>query len=257
MLKRVLVAVLILLSLVSGGVFGQSKPAPEAMYDLLNVASLNDGAFTVANGRGTLRWAENIAYFFAGSANFILNGKDVRLGSPIERRGERWLVPRDFLEALQLEFPDPVLDDPNLGNLELTWEELDLGKGVRGLHLFHRDYGQDTASLFLMRYEDLTRLDASLAPMVQKVITGFTQVQPGKLLYFSIAAQAVAQNPKQLEFIQGKTRYTVESGAGLYPLDGVYPASSIGAVKLPAYFDLRAPVQVVWGDSSASYVFAR
>lgn len=258
MVKRALVALLVLLSLVSGGGLGGSVNAPrEAMYDLNAVASLNDGAFSVASGRGTLRWAENIAYFFAGSTSFILNGKDVRLSQAIERRGERWLAPREFLEALQLEFPDPVPDDPALGNLELTWEELDLGKGVRGLHLFHRDGGEDTASLLLMEYQDLTQLDSTLAPLVQKVITGFTSAQPGKMLYFSIAAQAIAQTPKQLEFIQGKTRYTVESGAGLYPLDGVYPASSIGAVKLPAYFDLRAPVQVVWGDSSASYVFAR
>jgi hypothetical protein len=248
----------LLLGFSSSGVFGQSSSLTrDTMYDLLEVASVNDGSFVVDGKSGTLRWGENIAYFFAGSAQFILNGKDVRLNSPIEKRGTRWLVPRVFLEALQLEFSDPVLDDPDLGRLELTWEEMDVGKGVRGLHLFYREGKNDTASLLLFEYRQLIKLDKTLEPLVRKVVDGFTTAQPGKLLYFSIAAQAGAQTPKELEFIQGKTRYTVESGAGLYPLDGVYPASSIGAVKLPAYFDLRAPIRVDWGNASASYVFAR
>ncbi len=250
-----LLTLLILSSLVSSGL-GQAIPS-DARYDLLEVARINDGAFTTQGTRGTLRWGENIAYFFAGSQTFILNGKDVRLSNAISLRGTQWLVPRDFLEALQLEYPDPVRDPANLGKLELTWEELDLGGGVRGLHLFHRDGDTDTASLLLLEFTDLERLDKSSASSVKKVIAGFTAAQPGKMLYFSIAAQVAAQPPTQLEFTQGKTRYTVESGAGLYPLDGVYPASSIGAVKLPAYFDLRSPVRVVWGDSSASYVFER
>lgn len=254
MLLRLL-TLLILSSLVSSGL-GQAVPG-DARYDLLEVARVNDGAFTIQATRGTLRWGENIAYFFAGSQSFILNGKDVRLSSPISLRGTQWLVPRDFLEALQLEYPNPVSDPTGLGKLELTWEELDLGGGVRGLHLFHRDSDTDTASLLLLEFADLERLDKGLAGSVKKVVAGFTAVQPGKMLYFSIAAQAAALTPTQLEFTQGKTRYTVESGAGLYPLDGVYPASSIGAVKLPAYFDLRSAVRVVWGDSSASYVFER
>jgi hypothetical protein len=249
---------LMVVLLFSSGVFGQSSPSnQDALYDLSAVAGVNDGGFSIEAGRGTLRWEENIAYFFAGSSAFILNGKDVRLNSPIIKRGSRWLAPRVFLEALQLEYPDPVLDDPELGNLELTWEELDLGKGVRAIHLFHRDGKQDTASLMLMDYRALVTLDRTLEPLVQKMIAGFTSAQPGKLLYFSIAAQLRANTPTQMEFIQGKTRYTVESAAGLYPLDGVYPASSIGAVKLPAYFDLSAPIRIVWGDSSANYVFNR
>ena len=254
MLLRLL-TLLILSSLVSSGL-GQAVPS-DARYDLLEVARVNDGAFTVSGTRGTLRWNENIAYFFASSQSFILNGKDVRLSNPISLRGTQWLVPRDFLEALQLEYPDPVPDPTGLGKLELTWEELDLGGGVRGLHLFHREGDTDTASLLLLEFADLERLDKGLAGSVRKVVAGLTAAQPGKILYFSIAAQVIAQPPTQLEFTQGKTRYTVESGAGLYPLDGVYPASSIGAVKLPAYFDLRSSVRVVWGDSSASYVFER
>lgn len=254
MLLRLL-TLLILSGLVSSGL-GQAAPT-NALYDLLEVARVNDGAFTVSGTRGTLRWGENIAYFFAGSQNFILNGKDVRLSSAIAQRDAQWLAPRDFLEALQLEYPNPVPDPTGLGKLELTWEELDLGSGVRGLHLFHRDGDTDTASLLLLEFSELERLDKGLASAVKKITTGFTAAQPGKMLYFSIAAQVAAQPPTQLEFTQGKTRYTVESGAGLYPLDGVYPASSIGAVKLPAYFDLRSAVRVVWGDSSANYVFER
>ena len=254
MLLRLL-TLLILSSLVSSGL-GLAVPS-DARYDLLEIARVNDGAFTVSATRGTLRWKENIAYFFSGSQSFILNGKDVRLSSPILLRAAQWLVPRDFLEALQLEYPDPVRDPTGLGKLELTWEELDLGGGVRGLHLFHRDGDTDTASLLLLEFADLERLDKGLAGSVKKVIAGFTVAQPGKMLYFSIAAQATALTPTQLEFTQGKTRYTVEKGAGLYPLDGVYPASSIGAIKLPAYFDLRSSVRVVWGGSSASYVFER
>ena len=255
MLLRLLIALLILSSLVSSGL-GQAVRS-DARYDLLEVARVNDGAFTVSGTRGTLRWGENIAYFFSGSQSFILNGKDVRLSSPISLRGTQWLAPRDFLEALQLEYPNPVRDPASLGAIELTWEELNLGSGVRGLHLFHRDGDTDTASLLLLKFADLERLDKGLAGAVKKVVAGFTDAQPGKILYFSIAAQVVALPPTQLEFIQGKTRYTVESGAGLYPLDGIYPASSIGAVKLPAYFDLRSPVRVVWGNSSADYVFER
>ncbi len=255
---RWLLCGLLLLGFSSSGVLGQSGfTNRDLVYDLTEVAGVNDGSFTVDGARGTLRWAENIAYFFAGSAKFIMNGKDVRLNQVIERRGSQWLVPRVFLEALQLEYPDPISDDPDLGTLELSWEELNLGHDVRGLHLFHRDGKSDTASLLLLEYAQLSKLDPKTAPLIQKIIAGFTVAQPGKMLYFSIAAQLNANTPTQLEFVQGKTRYTVEGGAGLYPLDGQYPASSIGAVKLPAYFDLRTPIRVVWGDSSADYVFAR
>ncbi|NJK46726.1 MAG: hypothetical protein HC933_22955 [Pleurocapsa sp. SU_196_0] len=157
---RWLLVGVLLLGFSSSGVFGQSgATGRDTMYDVLEVAAINDASFTAQGKNGTFRWAENIAYFFAGSMQFILNGKDVRLSSPIEKRGERWLVPRVFLEALQLEFSEPVQDDPDLGRLELTWEEMDVGKGVRGLHLFYREGKTDTASLLLVEYTQLSRLE--------------------------------------------------------------------------------------------------
>ena len=58
MLLRLL-TLLILSGLLSSGL-GQAAPT-NALYDLLEVARVNDGAFTVSGTRGTLRWGENIA----------------------------------------------------------------------------------------------------------------------------------------------------------------------------------------------------
>jgi hypothetical protein len=41
----------------------------------------------------------------------------------------------------------------------------------------------------------------------------------------------------------------------LLSLSGAFPKASLGAIRLPVGFDLRQPIRVVWGDSSAEYVF--
>jgi hypothetical protein len=228
-----------------------------AYFDLLEVANLNQGSLTLDTNRATLRFDKRIVYLFVGSSDLIVDGQDVRLNAPVLLLDRRWLVPAVLLEALQLKAPKPVPSQNNLLPLELAWEDLELKSGVRGLHLFYTSEfaSQNDASLFLMPFEQVGKLDTGLAKDAQKIIAGMTQAQAGKVLYFSVALEPSGNPTGLLEFIQGGSRYSVENGAGLLSLSGTFPKTSLGAIRLPASFDLRQPIRVVWGDSSAEYVF--
>jgi hypothetical protein len=252
--KRVLLVLLF-----SGWLFGSAQTVlPSGThYDLLEVASLNQGSLNLDKTRATLRFGKRIVYLFANSPELIVDGQDVRLNLPVLLLGERWLVPAVLLEALQLKAPKPIGDAPSLVPFELPWEDLELKSGVRGLHLFYTSEfnSQNDASLFLMPFEQLAKLEPGLEKDTQKIIAGMTQAQAGRVLYFSVALESGSNPTGLLEFIQGGSRYSVENGAGLLSLFGTFPKASLGAIKLPTSFNLRLPIRVVWGDSSADYVF--
>jgi hypothetical protein len=237
--------------------FAQGGVPTGAYFDLLEVASLNQGGLALDTKRATLRFDKRIVYLFAGSSDLIVDGQDVRLNAPVLLLETRWLVPAVLLEALQLKAPKPVPDQNNLLPLELSWEDLELKPGVRGLHLFYTSEfaSQNDASLFLMPFEQVGKLETGLGKDAQKIVAGMTQVQAGRVLYFSVALEPSGNPTGLLEFIQGGSRYSVENGAGLLSLSGTFPKASFGAIKLPASFDLRQSVRVVWGNSSAEYVF--
>jgi hypothetical protein len=228
-----------------------------AHFDLLEVATLNQGSLTLDGNRATLRFDKRIVYLFADSPDLIVDGQDVRLNAPVLLLETRWLVPAVLLEALQLKAPKPVPDQNNLLPLELAWEDLELKPGVRGLHLFYTSEfaSQNDASLFLMPFEQVGKLETGLSKDAQKIIAGMTQAQAGRVLYFSVALEPSGNPIGLLEFIQGGSRYSVENGAGLLSLSGTFPKASLGAIRLPISFDLRQPIRVVWGSSSAEYVF--
>ncbi|MFN3266469.1 MAG: hypothetical protein ACK41E_06465 [Deinococcales bacterium] len=237
--------------------FAQTIAPVDRYYDLAEIATLNQAALNLNSARATLRFAKRIVYLFANSPELIVDGQDVRLNEPVLLVGQRWLVPRALLEALQLKASKPVDLQNQAVPFELSWEELELKAGVRGLHLFYTSEfnTQNDASLFLMPFEQVAKLDNGLGRDVQKIITGLTQVQAGQVLYFSVALEPEGNPIGLLEFIQGNSRYSVENGAGLLSLSGKFPQASLGAIKLPNSFDLRQPIRVVWGDSSADYVF--
>jgi hypothetical protein len=248
-----------LVLLFSGWLFGaaQSILPSGTHYDLLEVATLNQASLNLDKTRATLRFGKRIVYLFANSPDLIVDGQDVRLNLPILLMAERWLVPAVLLEALQLSAPKPIATTPNLVPFELTWENLELKPGVRGLHLFYTSEfnSQNDASLFLMPFEQVAKLESGLAKEANKIIAGMTQAQAGKVLYFAVALETGSNPTGLLEFIQGGSRYSVENGAGLLSLSGTFPKTSLGAIRLPTSFDLRLPIRVVWGDSSAEYVF--
>jgi hypothetical protein len=248
-----------LVLLFSGWLFGSAQTIlPSGThYDLLEVATLNQGSLSFDKSRATLRFGKRIVYLFANSQELIVDGQDVRLNLPILQVGERWLVPAVLLEALQLKAPKPISDSPSLVPFELTWEDLEIKPGVRGLHLFYTSEfnSQNDASLFLMPFEQVAKLETGLTKEAQKIIAGMTQAQSGKVLYFSVSLETGSNPTGLLEFIQGGSRYSVENGAGLLSLSGTFPKTSLGAIRLPSSFDLRSPIRVVWGDSSADYVF--
>jgi hypothetical protein len=240
-------------------VFAQANKANITMYDLQEVALLNQGTFVIDSSRATIRIQGRIAYVFANSFDVIVDGQDIRLNAPVLLQEKKWLAPRVLLEALQLKVPPPVREPTNLQTLELPWEDLLLKPGVRGLHLFYTsEFGTiDDASIFLMPFEQVAKLENDLQSNVQKVLATLNLEQKGKILYFSVQLEPNSNPINQLEFIQGSTRYSVENSAGLYSFSGTFPKTSLGAVKLPNNFNLREPIRVTWGDSSADYVFIR
>ncbi len=229
------------------------------MYDLTVVARLNQGSFIPDTTRATLRFGDRIVYVFPNSFEVIADGQDVRLNAPVLVQNKRWLAPRVLLEALQLKAPTPEPNSVSVQNFELLWEELELKSGVRGLHLFYKsEFGTiDDASLFLMPFEQVAKLEKELQSNVQKVLATLNFEQSGKILFFSVQLEPNSNPINQLEFTQGSTRYNVENSAGLYSFSGTFPKTSLGAVKLPNSFNLRLPIRVTWGDSSADYVFVR
>ncbi len=233
----------------------QANQPNVALYDLQKVAELNQGTFITDSTRATLRFQKRITYVFPNSFDIIVDGQDIRLNAPVLLKNNRWLAPRVLLEALQLKPPNPEAQAPQ--TLELPWENLELKPGVRGLHLFYSSEfnSVDDASLFLMPFEQVSSLDKDLQTSVRNVVATLNLSLVGKILYFSVATDQGSNPIDQLEFIQGATRYSVENGAGLYSFSGVFPKASLGAVKLPSSFNLRQSIRIIWGDSSADYVF--
>jgi hypothetical protein len=265
-----------LVALLGLGVLGSSAPArsfelglvlkassseastfqTEALFDLEAVAKLNQGSFVVDADRATLKFGLRIVYLFKGSAEIIVDGRDVRLESAVVIQNKRWAAPSSLLEALQLRAPKPLQIETFVDPFLLNWEDLELKPGARGLHLFWRAEGSsiDEASVFLMPFDQLSKVDSKLN--LQKVVGVLNSKYPGRILYFAVAADSSGFTPDQLEFIQGGTRYIVEQNAGLYSFEGQFPRSSLGAIKLPASFNLREPIRIIWGSSAADYVFA-
>ena len=235
------------------------KESDTIMFDLQKVAELNQGSFVADSARATLRFGKRITYLFPNSFDVIVDGQDIRLNAAVLMQNKRWLAPRVLLEALQLKAPAPEPAASPVQNFELSWEELELKEGVRGLHLFYTSEfnSVDDASIFLMPFEQVANLEKGLQTNVQKVLANLNLERTGKILYFSVALESGSNPINQLEFTQGATRYSVENGAGLYSFSGTFPKASLGAVKLPTSFDLRSPVRVTWGESSADYVFIR
>ena len=238
---------------------GMAFGAPETgeRVDLERLAGANGGQFVVTGDHGTLRLPEALAVVFENSKDVIVNGVDVALPAPILRRGDRWLAPPELLEVLKL--PALPSDEPSaaLPAWALGWEELELGAGVKGLHLFLKSEpdASERASLLMLDFAALARADKALEPTVKKFLAEWTKVHPGRALYYSVVADAGTPLPDTIEFVQNAQRYTVEADAGLRTLEGKFPGEGIGVVNLPPSFNPKAPMRVTWGSSVADYVF--
>jgi hypothetical protein len=57
--------------------------------------------------------------------------------------------------------------------------------------------------------------------------------------------------------VQNAQQYEVEAQAGLLSLEGQFPNESLGVVLLPRSFDLKKPIRVTWGQTTAEYTFQR
>ena len=234
-------------------------PFDDGLVDLEVLAKANGGQFVVTGDHGTLRLPEALAVVFEGSVDVIVNGADVTLSAPIVRRGERWLAPAELLEVLQLPALPGAESGPRLPAWALGWEELELARGVKGLHLFSKS-GPDApedASLLMLDFAALGKADPALEPTVKKFLSVWNADHPGRALYFSVVGDAGVKLPETIEFVQNGQRYTVEADAGLKALEGKFPGEGIGVINLPTSFNAKAPMRVAWGSSVAEYVFVR
>ncbi len=271
-MKRLVLATLLGLSILGSSVparsfdMGRTLKTPsfetstfqtEALFDLEAVAKLNQGSFVKDGDRATLKFGARIVYLFKSSADIIVDGQNVRLESAVVIQSKRWAAPSSLLEALQLRAPKALQTETFVDPFQLNWEELELKTGAKGLHLFWRAEGSslDEASVFLMPFELTSKLDSKMN--LQKVVGVLNSKYPGRILYFSVAADAGGFTPDQLEFVQGGTRYIVEQNAGLYSFEGQFPKASLGAIKLPSSFNLREPIRVIWGSNGADYTFSK
>jgi hypothetical protein len=195
---------------------------------------------------------------FADSNQVIVNGTDVTLSEAIQLEDGVWFAPFELLEALNLHAPDDEPVGVSLEPFALSWEEIELGRGVKALHLFHRPEvgAEDDSSLMLLDYELLGKADPKAAPKVQKFLKSWTEASHSRPLFVSIAAEPGVVLPESLEFVQGSQKFVVDRDAGMTMLEGTFPKGS-GVISLPPSFDVRKSVRVFWGSSAAEYTFVR
>jgi hypothetical protein len=236
--------------------FAQS--ANDGRINLSEITEANGGTLVADGDHATLRFDEYRAVVFAGSNQVIVNGTDVRLQEAIQLEDGVWFAPLELLEALNLKLPEGEVVGPSLEPFALSWEELELGRGVKALHLFHRPEigAEDDSSLMLLDYELLGKADPKAAPEVQQFLKSWVAASHSRPLFVSIASEPGAVLPETLEFAQGSQKYTVDKDAGMTMLTGKFPSGS-GVVSLPPSFDLKQAVRVFWGSSAAEYTFVR
>jgi hypothetical protein len=236
--------------------FAQS--ANDGRINLSEITEANGGTLVADGDHATLRFDEYRAVVFAGSNQVIVNGTDVTLPEPIQLEDGVWFAPLELLEALNLLAPEGLPVGPSLEPFALSWEELELGRGVKALHLFHRPEigAQDDSSLMLLDYELLGQADPKAAPEVQKFLKSWTEASHSRPIFVSIVAEPGAVLPETLEFVQGSQKYMVDKDVGMTMLTGKFPSGS-GIVSLPPSFDLKRAVRIFWGSSAAEYTFVR
>jgi hypothetical protein len=233
-----------------------SVPVNPVRVNLSEITEANGGTLVADGDHATLRFDEYRAVVFADSNQVIVNGTDVTLPEAIQLEDGVWFAPVELLEALNLKAPEGEVIGPSLEPFALSWEELELGRGVKALHLFHRlEVGaEDDSSLMLLDYALLGKADPKSAPEVQKFLKSWSDASHSRPLFVSIAAEPGVVLPESLEFVQGSQKYTVDKDAGMTMLTGNFPSGS-GVVSLPPSFDVRQPVRVFWGSSAAEYTF--
>jgi hypothetical protein len=238
--------------------FAQPAITPGVRVNLSEITEANGGTLVADGDHATLRFEEYRAVVFAGSNQVIVNGTDVTLQEAIQLEDEVWFAPVELLEALNLKLPEGEVVGPSLEPFALSWEELELGRGVKALHLFHRPEigAEDDSSLMLLDYELLGKADPKAAPEIQKFLKSWSEASHSRPIFVSIAAEPGAILPETLEFVQGSQKYVVDADAGMTMLTGKFPSGS-GVVSLPPSFDVRQPVRVFWGSSAAEYTFVR
>jgi hypothetical protein len=246
-------------AILAGVAVGSNQRNWPGRVDLEAVTRANGGQFVTADNRATLRLPEVIAIVFDGSDQVIVGGADVKLPDRVTRVGNTWFAPIEFIQALQLKPPPATPEPPAIqGAFSLAWEEFDIGHGVKALQLFERPApgAPDQASLMLVDFSVLGQADPKLEASVSKFLRDFRTDHPGRALYYSVVADKYATLPESITFVQDGQEYKVEAQAGLLSLEGKFPAESIGVVLLPTSFDIKQPVRVTWGSSTADYVFA-
>jgi hypothetical protein len=238
--------------------FAQPAMTPGVRVNLTEITEANGGTFVADGDHATLRFEEYRAVVFAGSNQVIVNGTDVTLPEAIQLEDGVWFAPVELLEALNLKLPEGEVVGPSLEPFALSWEELELARGVKALHLFHRPEvtAEDDSSLMLLDYALLAKADPKAAPEIQKFLKSWAEASHSRPIFVSIAAEPGAVLPETLEFVQGSQKYTVERDAGMTMLNGKFPSGS-GIVSLPPSFDLRKAVRVFWGSSAAEYTFVK
>ena len=198
--------------------FAQPASLPASgRVNLSKITEANGGTLVADGDHATLRFDGYRAVVFAGSNQVIVNGTDVTLQEAIQLEAGVWFAPVELLEALNLKAPEGVPVGPSLEPFALSWEELELGRGVKALHLFHRPQigAEDDSSLMLLDYELLAKADPKTAPEIQKFLKSWSQASHSRPLFVSIVTEPATMLPETLEFVQGSQKYVVDADAGI------------------------------------------
>ena len=177
-----------------------------------------------------------------------------------------WFVPADLFylfdfspEARALVLPDGrsfLFDLPR--EVETSYQVVDMGAGVKGLSFYQAGIaGKETVSLLLL---DLARLpqvfpdqQSELAPVIERFSDGYP-------IYFVVTARAESIWQPQFRFVQSGRALEYQYPANITLLEGdasrVNPEQPVsGILVLPAWIDLRQPLEVSWAGMSAKIQF--
>lgn len=225
----------------------------------------------------TLRGPDGILTLFEDSPDFLWQPSDggeareASLSGASRRLEGEWWLPVDVLSYLGLWLNEEIVEGPNGLALRLVFPEapplagrdgelVDLGFGVPGLRMFTGgSAGPATQSLLLA---DAGLLGLALPGQQQRFDELVARSGRDRPLLLVVTAVTEGAWDTVIEFSQGALSTEVRHPFRLRLLEGeaaiVGPNSPVlGVVLLPESFNLREPIRVQWGESSATVTFRR
>ncbi len=229
----------------------------------------------------TVRAPGGVLVIFDGSPDILwqpaargqLLAGDLSLAAPVHRVEERWFVPLELLNLLEITVAGEVVTLPTGAAHTLAYprdpwaavggaqsEVVELGNSVMGLALYAPGAaGQDSLSLLLLDVALLSLAFPEQQPAIDSFIGGLTHGNP---LFFIVASVVETPWETSLTFTQDGSSFAARYPFTLSVLEGeagtVSPARpTSGVVLLPDWLNLRRPIAVSWGEARGVIQFRR